>query len=336
MKKLTERLTRGSDLTREETAGAFERIMTGAVDESALCAFLRALAEKGETVEEIVGAAGVMRRHVIPVRAPDGAIDTCGTGGDGVNTFNVSTCASFIAAGAGAVVAKHGNRTNTRVSGSAEVLSELGVNLEADVPILENSLEQIGIAFLYAPRLHPAMRHALPARKRLGIRTIFNLLGPLTNPASVRRQIVGVPVPELTELLACVLGELGAERVWVVHGADGLCDLSITGPSRVTEWRDEKMQTIWVSPDDVGLSRGALSDLFVASPHESAATVRSILAGDSGPCRDHAVLNAAAALVVAGRADDLRDAVDLAQNSIDSGAAREKLRRMIELCGNQS
>ena len=152
------------------------------------------------------------------------------------------------------------------------VLSELGVNLATDIPILEDSLEQIGIAFLYAPRLHPAMRHALPARKRLGIRTIFNLLGPLTNPAAVRRQIVGVPGPALTELLACVLGELGAERVWVVHGADGLCDLSITGPSRVTEWRDEKMQTTWVSPDDVGLSRSTLSELFVASPRESAAT----------------------------------------------------------------
>jgi len=334
VKKLTERLTRGKDLTREETASVFERIMTGAVDESALCAFLLALAEKGETVEEIVGAAEVMRRHVISVRAPDGAIDTCGTGGDGVNSFNVSTCASFIAAGAGAVVAKHGNRTNTRVSGSAEVLNELGVNLEADVPVLERSLEQIGIAFLYAPRLHPAMRHALPARKRLGIRTIFNLLGPLTNPAAVRRQIVGVPGPALTELLACVLGELGAERAWVVHGADGLCDLSITGPSRVTEWRDGKMRTHSVSPDDVGLSRSTLSELFVASPRESAATLRGILAGDPGPCRDHGVLNAAAALVVADLADDLRGAVDLAQNSIDSGAALEKLRRMIELCGN--
>lgn len=331
MKTFTEKLDRGRDLSRNETATAFEQIMSGSVEEEALCRFLRALAEKGETVEEIVGAASVMRQHLVGIRAPDGAIDTCGTGGDGVSTFNVSTTASIIAAGAGAVVAKHGNRTNTRVSGSAEVLTELGLNLDADVPTLERSLREVGMAFLYAPRLHPAMKHALPARKRLGIRTVFNLLGPLTNPARVRRQVVGVPRADLTETVASALRELGAERAWVVHGADGLCDLSITGTSRVTELRDGNIRSFTISPDQIGLRQAALSALMVASPAQSAQSVRGILAGTGGPQRDHAVLNAAAALVISDRAPDLRQAVPLAQHSIDSGAARQKLRRLIDV-----
>lgn len=333
MKTFTEKLSRGHDLSRAETATAFEQIMTGSVEEEELCEFLRALAEKGETTEEIVGAASVMRQHLVSVRAPNGAIDTCGTGGDGVSTFNVSTTASIIAAGAGAVVAKHGNRTNTRVSGSAEVLTELGLNLDADVPTLERSLREVGMAFLYAPRLHPAMKHALPARKRLGIRTVFNLLGPLTNPARVRRQVVGVPRADLTETIASALRELGAERAWVVHGADGLCDLSITGPSRVTELRDGNIRSFIISPDQIGLRQAELSVLMVASPAQSAQSVRSILAGTGGPQRDHAVLNAAVALVIADRAPDLHQAVPLAQHSIDSGAAREKLRRLIDVTG---
>jgi len=333
VKGLLHELSAGRDLSRGQMRRAFEEIMSGRADDGVLGDFLQALARKGETVEEIVGAAQVMREHVVPVAAPPGAVDTCGTGGDGVSTFNVSTTAALIAAGAGALVAKHGNRTTTRVSGSAEVLSALGLDLEADVPILERALAEVGLALLYAPRLHPAMRYAQPTRKRLGIRTIFNLLGPLTNPAGVRRQVVGVPRPELTEVLAAVLAELGAAHALVVHGADGLCDLSVTGPSRITELREGKLSTYTVTPEDTGLSCGQLDALLVSSPADSAVAVTAILDGEPGPRRDHAVLNGAAALLVAGVAEDLSDGAALAARAIDSGAAREKLRLLLQVAG---
>jgi anthranilate phosphoribosyltransferase len=322
----------GQDLSREEARNAFGLIMSGRVEPATIGALLKALAAKGEAVDEIAGAAQALRRCMTPVRCPDDAIDTCGTGGDGISTFNVSTTAALIAAAAGATVAKHGNRSTTRVSGSAEALHALGVNVEADVSTVERCLAELRIGFLFAPALHPAMKHAAPVRKALGIRTIFNLLGPLVNPAGVRRQVVGVPQPELTELLAGVLGELGCQHAWVVHGTDGLCDLTATAETRVTELLNGATRTFTVSAAACGLAGGAtLHDLRVASAEASAQAVRDILAGASGPRRDHALLNAGAALVVGGLADDLGSGVARAAQAVDSGAASGTLEALIAL-----
>ncbi len=292
---------------------------------------LAALATKGETVEEIAGAAQAMRDKVTPIHCETDCIDTCGTGGDGISTFNVSTTAAIIAAAAGATVAKHGNRTNTRASGSAEVLAALGVNIEADVAVVEQCLRETRIAFLFAVKLHPAMKHAAPVRKALGIRTIFNLLGPLTNPAGAARQVVGVPQAELTETLAEVFRQLGAIRAMVVHGMDGLCDLTISGPTKVSELSEGSVSTYLITPEDAGLPRGRLEDLTVDSPEASAEAVRAILDGREGPQRDHALLNAAAAILVAGLAGDLKSAAAKAAEAIDSGAARDVLQRWCQV-----
>ncbi len=320
----------GRHLTREQSRYVFEQIMSGHVAEEPMGEFLAALAKKGETVDEIAGAADVMNAKVTRVRCDGDCIDTCGTGGDGISTFNASTAAAIIAAAAGAIVAKHGNRTNTRVSGSAEVIAELGVNLDATVPVLERCLRECRIAFLYAPNLHPAMRYAAPVRKKLGIRTIFNLLGPLTNPAGAKRQLLGVPRPELTDTIAQVLAARGTTLAWVVHGHDGLCDLSITGPSKVTEVRDGRTRTFMLHPDDVGLPTDDLNALLVDSPKASAEVILEVLDGISGPPRHHAVLNAAAALLIAGLVDDLPTGITRAEQAIDAGAARQTLKMLVE------
>lgn len=320
----------GHHLTREQTREVFDRIMSGQVPVESIAELLKALAAKGETVEEITGAADVMNAKVTRVRCDADCIDTCGTGGDGISTFNVSTAAAIIAAAAGATVAKHGNRTNTRVSGSAEAISELGVNINACVPVLEQCLRECGIAFLYAPNLHPAMKHAAPARQALKIRTIFNLLGPLTNPAGAKRQLLGTSKPQLTETLAQVLAARGATFAWVVNAHNGLCDLSITGPTRVTEVRAGSMRTFEVHPGDIGLETAPLETLIVDSPAASAAAILAILAGqDQGPRRRHALLNAGAALVVAGLAVDLGSGLAAAAQAVDSGRARETLARLV-------
>lgn len=319
----------GRNLSREQAQAAFDEILSGMTSDDAIAELLTALARKGETPEEIAGAADAISERAVRVACSTDCVDTCGTGGDGISTFNTSTAAAIIAAGAGAVVAKHGNRTNTRVSGSAEVISELGVNLDAPVPVLEKCLAECGLAFLYAPNLHPAFRHVAPVRKKLGIRTIFNLLGPLCNPAGAKRQLMGVPRVELTQTLAGALAARGATLAWVVHGHDGLCDLSITGPSQVTETRDGALRTFMVHPDDVGLPPADLNDLLVGSPRQSAAVILEILDGVSGPPRHHAVLNAGAALVIAGVASDLTDGVRRAELAIDSGTARRKLEQLV-------
>lgn len=329
MRTILEQVTAGRDLSRAESRRAFELIMSGQVPDGAIGAFLGALATKGETVDEIVGAAEVMREFCSPVRCSRECIDTCGTGGDGISTFNVSTTAAIIAAAAGATVAKHGNRTTTRVSGSAEVLTALGVNVDAPVSVVERCLESVGIAFLYARMLHPAMKYAAPVRQAMAIRTIFNVLGPLTNPAGAKRQVLGVPRPELTETMAVVLRELGAVRAWVVHGLDGLCDLTITGESQVSELTGGRIRTLRIRPESVGLSSAALADLAVDSPQASASAVREIVAGGPGPKRDHALLNAGAALVVAEVADDLGDGVARAAQAIDSGQAASTLDKWV-------
>lgn len=319
----------GNHLTRRQAQDVFSLIMTGQCPTELMGRFLAALAAKGETVDEIAGAADVMNEHVTRVRCDAECIDTCGTGGDGISTFNVSTAAAIIAAAAGATVAKHGNRTNTRASGSAEAIAQLGVNLDAPVPVLEKCLRECRIAFLFAPNLHPAMRYAGPVRRQLGIRTIFNLLGPLTNPAGAQRQLLGVPRPELVETLAEVLAARGAVHAWVVHAECGLCDLSITGQTRVAEVKEGRVREFRVQPADAGLAPGCLGDLMVTSPAESASVIRGIVEGrDVGPRRDHALLNAGAALVVAGWAEDLLAGARMALATTQSGLASATLERL--------
>ncbi len=330
MQSLLAKVVKGQDLTSTEARQAFERIMSGQAGEAEIAGLLTALACKGECVNELVGAAEAMREKVTRVACDDpDAIDTCGTGGDGISTLNVSTASGIVAAAAGATVAKHGNRTNTRASGSAEALAALGVNIDADVATVERCLAEARIGFLFAIKLHPAMKYAAPVRKALGFRTIYNLLGPLTNPAGVRRQVMGVNRPELTEKTATVLGQLGAVRAMVVHGMDGLCDLTITGPSRVSEFREGKVKTYTVEPEAFGLTRSSLEDLHVTSPQDSAKAIRELLAGRKGPHRDIVVLNAAAALVVAGRAGDLGEGVRLAAEAIDTQAASATLIKLV-------
>jgi len=332
--EITAAIAAGRTLSRQEARDLFRRILSGQAEPDELGELLRALARRGETVDEIAGAADVMNELVTPVRCSRECIDTCGTGGDGISTFNVSTAAALIAAGAGAVVAKHGNRTNTRASGSAEATAALGVDIEAPVPVLEACLRQCGIAFLYAPNLHPAMRHAAPVRRRLGIRTIFNLLGPLTNPAGARRQLLGTSSPVLVDKLAAVLAARGAVFAWVVHGADGLCDLSITGPSQVCQvcagpGGPPQLRHFTVVPEDVGLERGSLDELRIDSPAASAEAILAILEGrDRGARMRHAVLNAGAAIHIAGLAGDLREGVAAAIRSIETGAALDKLEHL--------
>lgn len=331
MTALLSRLIAGRHLTEDEAFAAFEQIMSGGTSEAEIAGLLVALAARGETIDEIVGAARAMRAKMTRIRCDRECIDTCGTGGDGISTFNVSTTAAIVAAAAGAVVAKHGNRTNTRASGSAEVLQSLGVRIDAEPAVAERCLAECGIAFLFAPSLHPAMKYAVPVRKALKVRTIFNLIGPLCNPAGATRQVVGVPAADMTELLAGALGRLGATRALVVHGHDGLCDLTVTGPTRVSEWSGGAVRTYTVTPEEAGLARSTLPTLLVDSPQASAQCVRAVLAGETGPRRDHALLNAAAALLVAGVAADLRDGVRRAAEAVDTGRAVDTLARLVDL-----
>jgi anthranilate phosphoribosyltransferase len=333
VRAILEKLIGGRDLNEQEAHDLFGQIMSGRLGETGIAAALTALACKGEAVDELTGAARAMREKVTPVRLPEGvdAIDTCGTGGDGISTLNVSTAAAIVAAAAGATVAKHGNRTNTRASGSAEVLDALGVNIDADVPAVERCLVEARIGFLFAIKLHPAMKYAAPVRKQLQVRTIFNLLGPLTNPAGVKRQVLGVNRPELTEKIANVLRQLGAERAMVVHGLDGLCDLSICAPSRVSELTGGRIRTYEVRPDQLGFQGGRLEDLTVDSPAASAEAVRQIFDGKTGPRREAVVLNTAAALVVAGLAADLAGGIKRAAKTIDDGSARNTLETWVRI-----
>jgi anthranilate phosphoribosyltransferase len=329
-----ERLRRGEGLDVATARGLFDGIMDEALAAPAVAAVIGALLVKGESVEELVGAAQAMRARVIRVRCDDArAIDTCGTGGDGVSTFNVSTTAAIIAAAAGATVAKHGNRSSTRRSGSTEVLTELGIDVDAEPTVVERSLRDAGIGYLNARQLHPAMKAVAAIRQAIPVRTIFNLLGPLTNPAGVRRQLVGVPRMDLLETVAGALQRLGVEHAWVVHGYGSICDLSIAGASTVCEVTQSGIVRFEVDPAHAGLPRGELRDLMVESPQESARAVRSILSGEPGTRRNHALWNAGAALVVAGLAPSLPEGVGKAAAAIDSGAAAGKLRQWVEQQG---
>jgi anthranilate phosphoribosyltransferase len=321
----------GESLTETEAADIFDLIMSGAATEAQIGALLMGMRLRGETVDEIAGAARAMRARALSVRAPAGAIDTCGTGGDGRGTHNISTCAAFVVAGAGVPVAKHGNRSISSRSGSADVLAALGVNIKGAPEVVTRCIEECGLGFMFAPAHHAAMRHVAKVRTELGTRTIFNLLGPLANPASAQYQLVGVFGEKWVEPIAHVLGRLGVKRAWVVHGTDGLDELTTTGISHVAVLDEGKISTFKISPRNAGLPDAKPADLVGGDATENAAHIQSVLGGNQGPLRDIVVLNAAAALLVAGKAKTLREGVALAAESIDSGKARAVLDALVKL-----
>ena len=327
---LIEKLVRHEDLTADEAAKAMQHVMDGAVSPAALAGLLSALAMKGERPAEIVGFARTMRANAVKLSSPAGDVfDTCGTGGDRSGTFNICSAAALVVAACGVTVAKHGNRSVSSRCGSADVFEQLGVNVAAAPAVVERTLREAGIAFFFAPTFHPSMKHAGPTRRELGIRTAFNLLGPLTNPAGASRQIVGVPKSELTELLARALMMLGSVRAWVVHGADGIDEISTTGYTKVSECRDGAVYTFYVHPADFGFEKASAEDLKGGDAAVNAEMVRGVLDGRRGAPRDVVLLNAGAALFVAGRTDSVSAGVTLAAAAIDSGAARATLDRMV-------
>ena len=320
----------GADLSRGEMTDAMNQIMSGEATDAQIGAFLIALRVKGECVDEIAGAASVMREKATPIATRhDVIVDTCGTGGDHSGTFNISTAAAFVAAGAGLCVAKHGNRAATSQCGSADVLGALGVNIEASPETVSRCLDDVGIGFLFAISLHGAMKYAIGPRREIGARTIFNALGPLSNPAGATRQVVGVYSPALTETLAGVLGTLGAERAFVVHGSDGLDEMTLTGPTRVSELKNGSVSTYDVLPGDFGLMQAPADALKGGDADYNAEITRSILNGEEGPRRDIVLLNAAAAIVAGDKARDLNEGVQIAAEVIDSGKALEKLEGLV-------
>ncbi|PKU25770.1 anthranilate phosphoribosyltransferase [Telmatospirillum siberiense] len=335
MKSLLARVANSERLSEEEATAAFDVIMSGDATPAQIGGFLMALRVRGETVPEITGATRAMRSKAATLEAPPGAIDTCGTGGDASGTYNISTAAALVVAACGVPVAKHGNRALSSKSGSADVLAALGVKIDADLSLVRESLWQNGIGFLMAPRHHSAMRHVAGPRVELGTRTIFNLLGPLSNPAGTKRQVVGVFAERWVEPLAEVLGRLGAERAWVVHGTDGLDELTTTGPSHVAEWNEGKLRRFEITPADAGLPTARPEDLKGGDAEVNAAALTRLIAGEQGPYRDIVLLNAAAALVVAGKAPDLTTGVSEAARAIDEGHVRMTLDRLIAISNRE-
>ena len=329
-KAVLAKLALGHRLSEAEAVEAFDAMMSGDVTPSQMGGFLMALRVRGETVEEITGAARAMRAKALAIEAPANAIDTVGTGGDGQGTFNVSTAAAIVVAGCGVPVAKHGNRNFTSKSGSADILAALGVNLDADPSLVQRAMFEAGIGFLMAPRYHSATRHVGPTRAELGTRTIFNLLGPLSNPAGAKRQLVGVFAREWVEPVAEVLGKLGSERAWVVHG-EGLDEITTTGTTLVAELKDGKVTRFEVTPEAAGLPRATLADIKGADPTANAARLTRLLEGEPGPLRDIVLLNAAAALIIAGRTKDLREGAAQASAAIAGGAAKRALERLVAI-----
>lgn len=330
-KDLIAKAAAGAPLSTEEAAAAFDIMMSGDASPAQMGGFLMALRVRGETVDEIAGGAMALRRRAHTVKAPAGAIDTCGTGGDAAGTFNISTSAAIVTAACGVAVAKHGNRAVSSKSGSADVLTVLGINIDAGHDVAERCLAELGITFLMAPRHHAAMRHVAPVRVELGTRTIFNLLGPLANPAEAKHQLMGVFDRRWIEPLAEVLGRLGSKRVWVVHGRDGLDEITTTAETDVAEFYNGQVRTFVLKPEDVGLSRVPLAALKGAAADANAAALRAVLAGKPGAYRDITLLNAAAALVVAERADTLQNAMKMVAHAVDSGAAAALLDRWVAL-----
>ena len=327
---LIEKLVRHEDLTMDEATDAMREVMEGRVPSAALAALLSALRMKGERPVELVGFARAMREHSVKISRPDGEVcDTCGTGGDRAGTFNISSAAAIVVAACGVKVAKHGNRSVSSRCGSADVFEQLGVNLGASPAVVERALHTGNIAFFFAPTFHPSMKHAGPTRREMGVRTAFNLLGPLTNPAGATRQVVGVPRADLTDLLARSLRLLGSTRAWVVHGADGIDEISTTGHTKVSECRDGSVHTFYIHPSEFGIRKATLAELLGGDAAENAAIVRRVLEGQSGAPRDAVVLNAGAALFVANRVESVREGINVATVAIDSGAALATLENMV-------
>jgi anthranilate phosphoribosyltransferase len=319
----------GAALTREEAAAAFDRMMSGEATPSQMGGLLMALRVRGETVDEITGAVSAMRAKMLTVKAPPDAVDIVGTGGDGSGSVNVSTCASFILAGTGVPVAKHGNRALSSKSGAADALAALGVNINITPDDVGRCIAEVGIGFMFAPTHHPAMKNVGPTRVELATRTIFNLLGPLSNPAGVKRQMVGVFSKHWVEPLAQVLKNLGAESIWVVHGSDGLDEITLTGPTYVAALEKGNIRTFEVTPEDAGLPRATSEELKGGDAEANASALRDVLEGKPGAYRNVALINAAAALVVAGQAKDLKEGVALGTKALDTGAATDRLTRLV-------
>lgn len=331
IRQVIARLADGHTLTEDEIRGVLDAMTDGAASPVQMGALLMALRVRGETVEEITGAAQGLRARMLRISAPHGAIDIVGTGGDRHGTYNVSTCASLVAAGAGVPVAKHGNRSVSSLSGASDVLAALGVKLDTPPQTAERAVREAGVCFLWAPMHHPAMKAWAPVRAELGIRTLFNLLGPMCNPAGVGAQVLGVFDRRWLEPLAHVMRNLGSQRVWVVHGADGLDELTTTGPTHVAQLDDGDITVFEVVPEDAGLPRASLADLKGGDAATNARAIRDVLAGKPGPFRDIVVLNAAAAMIVAGRAASLADGVEQAARSIDEGRAAAALDRLVAI-----
>lgn len=324
-------LVQGIDLSEAEMAECMKEIMEGKTTDAQIGAFLTALRIKGETVDEITGAARIMRDKAATIKAPEGVLDTCGTGGDMSHTFNISTAAAIVVSAAGVPVAKHGNRSVSSLSGSADVLEALGVKIDLPPEKVEKCLFETGFGFLFAPFFHTAMKYAVGPRKELGLRTVFNILGPLTNPARAKRQILGVFAGKLTEALALVLGNLGSEDAMVVHGEDGLDEITISNGTKVSRYKDGKLDTFYVSPEDFGLPRSDIKSIVGGDKDENARILISILKGEKSPKRDIVLMNSSAALVVAGKAEGLMDAMLAASEAIDSGKAYARLQEIIRL-----
>src|SRR5215469_5195586 len=333
IKGLIGQVASGATLSREMAYEAFNSMMSGEVTPAQIGALLMGLRVRGETVDEITGAVTAMRAEMLTVDAPDDAVDVVGTGGDASGSFNISTCAAFIVAGAGVPVAKHGNRALSSRSGAADVLTALGVRIDIPPETISECISSAGIGFMFAPAHHPAMKHVGPTRVELGTRTIFNLLGPLSNPAGVKRQMVGVFSRQWVEPLAHVLKNLGSERAFVVHGSDGLDEITIAGPTAVASLDNGEVKTFDIAPEDVGLKRAKADDLRGGDAEHNAKALLAVLKGQRGAYRDVALLNAAAALVVAGKAADLKGGVALAEKSIDSGEAEGALERLVVVSG---
>jgi len=315
----------GRDLTRDEAVDTMQLIMTGEVTGAQFGALMMGLHLKGETVDEMAGFASVMRDHALRVRAGDVVLDTCGTGGDGAETFNISTTAAFVVAAAGACVAKHGNRAMSSRCGSADVLEELGVAVGLGPAGVEQTIRETGMGFMFAPAFHPAMKHAAGPRRELRVRTVFNILGPLTNPAHARYQVLGVADGRIAEKMAEVLRELGSRHALVVHGEDGLDEITLNGPSQVYELQDNAVRRYEITPEEFGLARAPLESIRGGDRRTNACITRAVLAGEHGPTRDVVLLNSAAALVAADLADDMREGIEVARQALDDGAAAAKL-----------
>lgn len=318
-------------LSRAQAEAAFELLFDGAATPAQIGGLLMAMRARGESVAEYAAAAKVMREKCVPVRAPDGAMDIVGTGGDGKGTLNISTATAFVVAGAGVPIAKHGNRNLSSKSGAADALSEMGVNVMVGPEIVERAIAEAGIGFMMAPMHHPAMKHVMPVRQELGSKTIFNILGPLTNPAGAKRQLTGAFALDLIFPMAETLQALGSEAAWLVHGSDGTDEISISGPTSVAELKDGTIRAREVHPEDAGLPVHAFHEILGGSPADNAAAFRALLAGEPGAYRDAVLLNAAAALIVAGRVTDLRDGVDVASDSLDSGAAKRAVETLAQI-----